>query len=68
MVHSILHVFNDVVDLMDKCSHADMVGVDGSDGSVDVVEVSKMVYQLWIVLYISEISFCGAGSVTIWIS
>ena len=53
---------------MDKRCHPDMIGVDGSDGSVDVVEIPDMVYQLWFVLNVTKFSFLGTGSVEIWIS
>ena len=54
--------------LMDECLDADVVCMNSGDGGVDVVEVPEVIYQLWIMLYISEVSSGGAGSVSIWIS
>ena len=52
---------------MDEGLDADVVSMNGGDRGVDVIEVPDMIYQLRIVLYISEISSGGARSVSIWI-
>ena len=53
--------------LMDECLDSDVVCMNGGDGGVDVVEIPDVIYQLWIVLYIFEVSSGGAGSVPIWV-
>ena len=52
---------------MDEGLDADVVCMNGGDCGVDVIEVPDVIYQLRIVLYISEISSGGTRSVSIWI-
>ena len=50
---------------MDECLDADVVCMNGGDCGVDVIEVPDVIYQLRIVLYISEISSGSARSLSI---
>ena len=68
LVHSVFHVLNDVLNLVNEGLDTNVIGVNGGDGGIDIVEIPYVIYQFWIVLNISEVGFGGTGSVTIRVS
>ena len=65
LVYSVFHILNDILNLVNEGLDANVVGLDGGNGGIDIVEIPYVIYQFWIVLNVSEVGFGGTGSVTI---